>query len=166
MSKISKFFIIISCFVIIIIIFFSISKTQQMVVVIDDNIEAKPLKIQLGHYQDSDCGMVIKSIEYASQVINNDGKTWFFHDHGGMVKWLETKKFKDKAIIWVWAKDSKKWIDGRSAWYSRSDITPMNYGFGSYENKQENFINFEEMIIKMKNGENLTNPFVRKQLGM
>jgi len=103
-------------------------------------------------------------ITYASEVIAPDGKTWFFHDHGGMVKWLEDKPFKQNAKIWVYAKDSKKWIDVKEAYFSQTDITPMEYGFGAYQKKQKNFINFQEMSIKMLRGENMSNPQIRQKL--
>jgi hypothetical protein len=96
---------------IIIAIFLSISNKQQMVTIQKGNIQHKPIDIKLHKYQDSQCGMVIDSIEYASEVISPDGKTWFFHDHGGMIKWLEPRPFKKEAIIWVHALDTNRWID-------------------------------------------------------
>lgn len=165
MNKLVKIVFILGIFALIFVLFVSMSKTQQMVVIQSGNTEAKPLEIKLGHFQDSDCGMVIDILTYASQVINKEGKTWFFHDHGGMVKWLDTKPFKDEAVIWVWAKDTNQWIHGKKALYSRNDKTPMNYGFGAYEHPQNGFIDFEEMRLKMKRGENMTNPFVAKELG-
>ncbi len=162
----SKILFIVGFLVLIGIVFISMSKSQNMIVVTTGNFDKKPLEIKLGHFQDSDCGMVIHSLDYASEVVDKDGKTWFFHDHGGMVKWLESKEFKDETTIWVWAKDAKKWIDGRKAWYSKTDTTPMRYGFGAYENKSDDFVSFDEMSLKMLRGENLTNPNVRKQLGV
>jgi hypothetical protein len=108
--------------------------------------------------------MIIDSIEYASQVIAPNGNTWFFHDHGGMVNWLNRKSFKDKATIWVYAKDSHKWIDGYRAWYSRDETTPMLYGFGAYERRQEQFIDFKTMKLHMLRGEHMGNPIIRQQL--
>ncbi|MGZ5207871.1 MAG: hypothetical protein ACXWB0_02545 [Sulfuricurvum sp.] len=166
MNALSKIVLLIGFLAIMAVTFVSLSKSQQMVVVQSGNHEHKPLSIKLGHFQDSDCGMVIHSLDYASQVVNKEGKTWFFHDHGGMVKWLDSKEFKNDATLWVWAKDTHKWINGRSAWYSRTDITPMNYGFGAYAVKQEGFVSFNEMRTLMMRGENLTNPYVRKQFGM
>ena len=147
------------------VLFISMAKSQKMVVVIEGNSAKKPLEILLGHFQDSDCGMVIHSIEYASQVIASDGKTWFFHDHGGMAKWLLNKK-DPSMIVWVYTKDTNKWIDGKKAWYSQKDKTPMNYGFGAYEKQQDGFIDFALMQDKMAKGENLTNPYIAKQLGV
>ena len=77
------------------------------------NITQTPLEIILGKYQDSDCGMIIDSLEYASQVVASDGKIGF-HDHGGMLNWLKDKSFKDSAKIWVMSKDTKRYIDGKT----------------------------------------------------
>ncbi len=146
------------------VIVLSLANKQQMVVIKTGNMEQKPLTINPGHYQDSDCGMVIESLDYASQVVSPSGKTWFFHDHGGMANWLETTEFKDRAVIWVMSKDTKRWIDGRKAWYSLRDTTPMNYGFGAYEHKQEGFVDFETMRLRMLRGLTLNNPTVKREL--
>ena len=156
--------IIISFLAIIVAIFLTISNKQKMVTIFEGNIDKKPIPIVLNHFQDSDCGMVIDSIEYASQVIAPHGNTWFFHDHGGMVNWLNRKPFKDNATIWVYAKDSQKWIDGYKAWYSRDEITPMLYGFGAYEEKKDKFIDFKTMQLHMLRGEHMGNPIIRQQL--
>ena len=97
-------------------------------------------------------------------IIAPDGKTWFFHDHGGIANWIKDKSFKDNAKIWVMTTDPKKYIDGRLAWYSRTDSTPMKYGFGAYANKQDGFLTFDEMTIKMLRKEDLRNPYIRKEL--
>jgi hypothetical protein len=149
---------------IIAVLFLSLSNQQNMTVIVKDNITKQPVPIILGKFQDSDCGMVIEDLTYASQVIAPNGATWFFHDHGGMVNWLKNKPFKEDAIIWVMSKDSKKWIDGKSAWYSRTDNTPMNFGFGAYENKQKNLIDYTTMSNHMIRGEHLGNPHIKKQL--
>ncbi|MDZ7819642.1 MAG: hypothetical protein U5K55_13990 [Aliarcobacter sp.] len=164
MKKILPFLTIIIIIAIIVIIFLSMSNKKQMVVLKEGNIQQQPLEIILGKYQDSDCGMIIDKMDFASQVVAPDGKTWFFHDHGGMSNWLKDKTFKDTAKIWVRTKDTKKYINGRDAWYSRTDITPMGYGFGAYENKKDGFINFDEMMIKMLRGEDLRNPYIKKEL--
>lgn len=164
MKKILPFFTIIVIIAIIVIIFLSMSNSKQMVVLKEGNTTQTPLDIVLGKYQDSDCGMIIDNLDYVSQVVAPDGKTWFFHDHGGMAHWLKDKAFKDEAKIWVRTIDTKKYIDGRTAWYSQTDITPMRYGFGAYENKQDGFITFEEMSLKMLRGETMANPVYKKEL--
>ena len=164
MKKIVPFLIILIIISIIVGVFFSLASNQQMVVVKEGNLKQLPLKMQANKYQDSDCGMVIKNFEYVSQLISPSGKTYFFHDHGGFVNWLKDKKFKNKAVIWVMSRDSKKWIDGRTAFYSLDDITPMGYGFGAYEFKKENYVNFDTMSLKMLRGETMNNPRIKKQL--
>lgn len=142
----------------------SVAKQQNMVVVVSGNHDKLPLEIELGKYQDSDCGMIIDTIEYASQVVAPNGRTWFFHDHGGMANWLSQRSFKDSAVIWVMSKDSNAWIDGKEAWYSRTDETPMLYGFGAYAHKQEGFVDFESMKLLMLQGQTLANPIIQREL--
>lgn len=149
---------------IILIVFLSMANSQKMTVIYLNNNKKEVIPIIPGKFQDSDCGMVINDLAFSSEVISPSGKTWFFHDHGGMAHWIANKKFKDKAIIWVKTLDTKKYIDGRKAWYSRTDKTPMNYGFGAYEIKKDNLIDFNTMFLYMNRGENLTNPFIKKQL--
>jgi len=164
MKKILPFITLIIIITIIIIIFLSMSQKKQMVVLKEGNTTLTPLEIILGKYQDSDCGMVIDKMDYVSQVIAPDGKTWFFHDHGGMANWIKNKEFKDSAKIWVMSKDTKQYIDARTAWYSRTDNTPMRYGFGAYEVKQDGFITFDEMSLKVLRNETLRNPYIQKEL--
>jgi len=148
----------------IMLVFLSLASNQKMIVVQKGNLKRIPIEMKLNKYQDSDCGMVIKDLEYASQVNAVDGKTWFFHDHGGFVNWLKDKPFKDYVVIWVMSKDTKKWINAKSAYYSQTDITPMGYGFGAYEKKQDGFIDYDTMSLKMLRGETMNNPRIKKQL--
>jgi nitrous oxide reductase accessory protein NosL len=164
MKKFTPLLIVFLFVGLIVALFLSLGKVQKMVVIKEGNLQKIPLEIVLNKYQDSDCGMVIEDITYASEVIAPDGKTWFFHDHGGFVHWLEDKSFKDKAIIWVHTKDTKKWIDAKKAWYSLNDITPMGYGFGAYEKKEDNFVDFSTMRLKMLRGETMNDPKIRKRL--
>jgi hypothetical protein len=164
MKKILPFITLIIIIAIIITIFLSMSNAKQMVVLKEGNTSLTPLEIILGKYQDSDCGMTIEDMTYVSQVVSSDGKTWFFHDHGGMANWLKDKSFKDSAKIWVMSRDTKQYINARTAWYSRTDNTPMRYGFGAYEVKQDGFITFDEMSLKVLRNETLRNPYIQKEL--
>ena len=164
MKKILPFLTLSIIIAIIIIIFLSMSNKKQMVVLKEGNTAQTPLEIVLGKYQDSDCGMTIEDMTYVSQVVSSDGKTWFFHDHGGLANWLKDKPFKDSGKIWVMTKDSKKYIDARMAWFSRTETTPMGYGFGAYEIKKDGLISFEEMLLKVLRNEDLRNPYIKKEL--
>jgi copper chaperone NosL len=164
MKKIAPFLIILLFVVIIVLIFLSLGKTQHMVVIKEGNLKQVPLEIELHKYQDSYCGMIIDDLKYASQVVAQDGKTWFFHDHGDFVLWLENKPFKESAKIWVMSRDTHKWIDGKKAYYSRDEITPMGFGFGAYENKKEGLIGFDEMQLFTLRGETMQDPKIKKML--
>jgi hypothetical protein len=164
MKIIKPILIIVIFLTAIVTVFITISNRQQMVTIFEGNIAKKPIPIVLNHFQDSDCGMVIDSIEYASQVVAPNGRTWFFHDHGGMIKWLEQKPFKKDATIWVHALDSKRWIDAKEAHYTRNEKTPMEYGFGAYEKNIEGLISFREMQLLTLRGETMANPTIRREL--
>jgi len=164
LKKLLPFVIVGMLISVIIIIFLSLAKNQNMTVIHEGNLDRLPIDMKLNKYQDSDCGMVIEDLDHASQVVSREGKTWFFHDHGGFINWLKDKSFKDDVIIWVMAKDTKKWINAKDAHYSLTDITPMGYGFGAYENRSDEMIDFDTMSLKMLRGETMNNPQIRKQL--
>ena len=163
-KNILPIFLVFGIIILIIVVFLSMSSAQSMVVRIDGNMNQKPLKMKLKHYQDSFCGMVIDNMKYASQIVSPKGTTWFFHDHADFVSWLELRTFKNHATIWVHAIDTNSWIDGRKAWYSRDEITPMNSGFGAYKNEQKGFITFDTMRLYTLRGETMVNPAIKKQL--
>lgn len=164
MKKFTPILIVFVFVAIIVALFLSLANVQHMVVIKEGNSQKVPLEIVLHKYQDSDCGMVIEDLSYASQVIAPDGKTWFFHDHGGFIHWLKDKSFEKSAVIWVMSRDTKEWIDGRKAFYSLNEITPMGYGFGAYKRYQEGFVDFETMRLKMLRGETMNNDKIRKKL--
>ena len=164
MKKYTPYLFIVLLIAIIVLLFLSLGKIQKMVVIKEGNFEKIPLEIVLHKYQDSDCGMVIEDMTYVSQVISPDGKTWFFHDHGGFIHWLEDKPFKESAVVWVRTVDTKKYIDAKKAYYSLNDITPMGYGFGAYEQKKQAYVDYETMRLKMLRGETMNDPKLRKKL--
>lgn len=164
MKKITPFLVILTLISIIVSIFLSLASSDRMVVVHEGNLKRIPIEMELNRYQDSDCGMLIEDLHYASQVVAKNGKTWFFHDHGGFVKWLKDKEFKNDVVIWVMSRDTKKWIDATKAFYSLTDITPMGYGFGAYEKKLKGFVDYETMSLRTLRGETMNNPFIKQQL--
>lgn len=164
LKKLTPFLIVLAIVSIIATLFISLASSQHMVVIKKGNTEKKPLVMKLHKYQDSDCGMVIEDLEYASQVIAPDGRTWFFHDHGGFVHWLDDKPFRDNATVWVMSKDTYSWIDGRKAFYTLNEETPMGYGFGAYANFKKGMVTFKDMRLKMLRGETMNNPLIRKKL--
>ena len=164
MKKYAPFIVFGVIVVMVISLFLSLASSQHMITIEKGNTKRVPLKMQPNKYQDSYCGMVIESLDYASQVIAPDGRTWFFHDHGDFVEWLKDKPFKENVVIWVRSLDTHKWIDGKKAFYSLTDDSPMGYGFGAYEHKQPKFVDYKTMRLRMLRGETLKNPLIRKQL--
>ena len=165
MKYVTPIIIVIILIAMITVLFFSMGEVQEMTVVYEGNITKQPIEMKVNHFQDSECGMIIDELSFASQVVAPDGRTWFFHDHGSMAAWLKNKPFRDEAVIWVHDLITGNWIDGRKAWYSRTDNTPMMYGFGAYSEKLDGFIDFETMQDYMIKGKTLLNPEIRKQLG-
>lgn len=164
MKKLAPVFVIVVFIGVIVSVFLLLGKKEQMVVIKEGNHAHKPLPIVLHKYQDSFCGMIIDDLTYASQVVSPDGKTWFFHDHGDFVSWLEDKPFRGSATIWVMSRDTHRWIDGRKAYYSRDEQTPMGFGFGAYEHKKEGLVDFEQMRLFTLRGETMQDPKIRSIL--
>jgi nitrous oxide reductase accessory protein NosL len=164
MKKILPALVIILMLAVVTAIFISIAKEDQPVTVQSGNMAMKPLPIKIGHTNDPQCAMLLKSYRNAVEVVAPDGRTWFFDDPGCMILWLEKKSFRDKAKIWVHTLDTKKWIDARSAYYGVADQTEMRYGFGAREHEGNETIDFREMRLRMLRGENMTDPKIRKKL--
>ena len=164
LKKIFPLLIITVLVIVIITVFLGRAKEQQMLTVYLDNPEQTPVPIKLGHYQDTQCGMPVEHLQDSAQVSIESGKTWFFDDFGCLALWLQNKSFADTARIWVYTRDTERWVDGRQAWYTLIDETPMGYGFGAHERNEAGRVDFETMMTKMLRGENLTDPYVRREL--
>jgi len=130
------FLIIFSLIPLIVVVMLSLSTQKRMIVTIM-NKDKKPITMVSNKYQDAFCGMVIDDLSYSAQVIRDDGKSWFFHDHGDFIEWLKDKPFKNKVIVYVHTIDTNRWIDATKAFYTTTEETPMGYGFGAYEKKKD-----------------------------
>jgi len=164
MKTFKPILIIIVLLLLIIILFSLMGRSQQMVVVFEGNTSREAIPMSPGKFQGSECGMVIQDLNFASQVVAPDGKTWFFDDHGCMAAWLSDKPFEAEAVIWVKDLPSGDWIDGKLAWYTRTDQTPMSYGFGAYKARKPGMITFQAMQAAMLKGETMANPSFRQHL--
>ena len=125
---------------------------------------ASVLLMESGRYQDTQCAMLIEDIDQAAQAVDSLGRTWFFDDVGCLALWLGAPGRRDEMVLWVQARDAGGWIDAREAWYSRDAQTVMEYGFAPYAERRPGFVDFDTMRRMMLRGENLTNPYVRKEL--
>jgi len=164
MKKLAPVLVIVLLIAIIAILVISRARQVRHVTVLRGNSSGEPVEIILNHYQDTQCGMLLEKLEDTAQAVAPDGKTWFFDDVGCLALWLGENPRRDRMRLWAYTRDTKEWIDARRAWYSRTDETVMLYGVAAYRDRQEGFIEFDEMVRKMLRGENLTNPYIRKEL--
>ncbi len=111
------------------------------------------------------CNMELPKSNIYTSKLAQKSDTYWFDDIGCMVLWskennIDLNTIKSK----VFSNDTKKYIDSSKAFYMIDEKTPMSYGFGAYEKKQENSLNFDKVIIKMLRGEHMANPKIRKQI--
>jgi len=131
----------------------------------EHNHDKKPLQFEMGTVQCPQCRMPIASLSNSVQLIVSDGNTYAFDDVGCMVLWInDNEKQLRELTIWVYAHDTKQWVDAKKAYFSLTDSTPMRYGFGAYENEHKNLISFEKMRLRMLRGLTLKDPKIRKKL--
>lgn len=101
------------------------------------------------------CKMVISEKNHVAQVINpNDGKAYKFDDIGCAILWFKENNitWKKDAKIWIADIKSANYLDAKTSHYDTMNITPMAYGFGAHEKKENiktdnnnEIIDFEEM---------------------
>jgi len=127
------------------------------------NTAHKIIEVKPKEYRCSECNMDVEKLDYMAQIITKEGNTYFFDDIGCVVLWLKNHTPDIERIV-TKTLDTHRWIDAKKAWYSRTDATPMGYGFAAYETKKEGMIPYEEMRTLMLQGKNLHDPFVKKQL--
>ncbi|MCF6205475.1 MAG: hypothetical protein L3J47_01085 [Sulfurovum sp.] len=128
-----------------------------------DNTARKPIDITPKAYRCSECNMEIEAMPYMAEMITPEGNTYFFDDIGCLVLWQKTHTVNGAKAV-TKTVDTQKWLDVQDAWYSRTDSTPMGYGFAAYEKRQKGMIPYDEMRTLMLQGKNLHDPFVKKQL--
>ena len=118
------------------------------------------------------CKMVISQRKYAVQVINPKAhRSYMFDDIGCTVLWFKDEKieWEKEAIIYIADVNSGKFIDAKKAYYDIGLITPMDYGFSAYKDKNsvkfpKQIMNYEEVRLKILRGETMQNPLIKKGL--
>lgn len=142
----------------------SAGRRQGHVVILTGNTGRTPVPMEPGVYQDTRCAMLIEDVTQAAQAVDRRGRTWFFDDVGCLALWLDTARDPDELALWVQARDTGQWLDARRAWYVRDAETVMEYGFAPYATVAPDRVDFRTMQRMMLRGENLTDPYVRKEL--
>ena len=140
-----------------------LSGCEKMELVHEDNTAKKPITFAFGHVQCPQCHMEVNALAHSVQAVSPDGKTYIFDDVGCFALWVDGRD-DHTLVVWAYTQDTHQWIDAKQAFYTVRDDTPMGYGFGAYAQNQEGFVGYEEMKLRMKRGENLTDPRIRKRL--
>lgn len=140
------------------------NRQEGHVTILSGNSTRQAVTIVPGRYQGAQCGMTINQVEDSAQAVATDGRTWFFDDVGCLALWLKDNRLRDEMVLWVHSRDTAAWVDARQAWYSRTDETPMGYGFAAYSAEGEGRVDFEEMVRMMQRDQHLNNPSTRDEL--
>ena len=111
------------------------------------------------------CNMPLPDSNIHTSSISGNADTEYFDDIGCMVLWMKENIIDLNSVdIKVFSNDTNRYIDAKNAFYKFNEKTPMMYGFSAYENKQENIIYFNEVMMKILRGEHMANPKIRKQI--
>jgi nitrous oxide reductase accessory protein NosL len=103
------------------------------------------------------CVMVVSDRQNTVQVREpKAGKSYMFDDIGCMVLWFKENhiKWQKEAIIWITDVETGKWIDAKTAFYDKENVTPMAYGFSAHKNrdsikKDKAVFSFDEVTKKI-----------------
>ncbi|MDD3475903.1 MAG: hypothetical protein PHI38_03460 [Sulfurimonas sp.] len=111
------------------------------------------------------CNMPLPSSNIHTAKLQDASQNYYFDDFGCLVLWAKEKNISlDGKKIEVFSNDTNRYIDAKMAYFIINDKTPMNYGFGAYENEVSNSIKSDEVELKMLRGEHMANPKIRKQI--
>lgn len=99
------------------------------------------------------CKMIISDRNYAVQIVNKvDGKRYYYDDIGCAILWFKENQlaWEEDAVIYVTDAKTGKWIDAKKAFWTYGAVTPMNFGFSAFEEKQTNAENYDYSYVKEK----------------
>ncbi|HUH42741.1 MAG TPA: hypothetical protein VLZ29_06475 [Sulfurimonas sp.] len=111
------------------------------------------------------CNMSLPSSNAHTAKLQDGAKSYYFDDFGCLVLWAKDKEISlSYKKIEIFSNDTKRYIDAKVAYFIINDKTPMNYGFGAYENEVNDSIKADEVELKILRGEHMANPKIRKQI--
>ena len=127
--------------------------------------DGKPVTFKPQNVTCPQCHMPLKSLTDSAQIIMKEGTVLVFDDPGCMVIWMDAHKIDPKTLkMWVYTRDTHRWIEAQKAHYSQTDPTPMGYGFGAYEKEAKDRLPFDQMRLRVLRGLTLKDPRIRKKL--
>ncbi len=147
-----------------VIIGYSLYTNDEPIVSMGGNTQRRPILFPLEHTVDPVSKMLIRRYDDACEAILSSGETYFFAEPADMVLWLRERQLLRPPVLWVYTRDTGRWIPARKAWYGVRDATPMGYGFGVREHRCARCLPYREMRRRVLQGESLLNPRIRKRL--
>jgi len=111
------------------------------------------------------CHMELPDSNIHTTILHDKNEQHYFDDAGCMILWFSKNNTDLNAVTTeVFTNDTYKYIKASTAHYKINEKTPMLYGFSAYENIQEGSIFYDEVVIRMRRGEHMANPKIRKQI--
>jgi hypothetical protein len=130
------------------------------------NEEQLPVDFVWDRVACEECNMALSDPHYSAQVIDPDGRAFFFDDIGCAILWLRRQPWKDKARTWVNDVKTTEWIEAKKAnWIYGDPRTPMGYGFAATLSMVDNALDYETVKKWMVIGKTLVNENLTKHLG-
>ena len=151
-------------------IFHNFSKSFLLMVLFvsctNQNKEQLPVELVWDRAVCKMCRMAVSDNRYAAQIVDTNGRAFFFDDIGCAVLWLNNQKKMANARIWVNDKESSEWIEARQAnWIYGDQHTPMGYGFAATKSAVENSLDFQTVTKRILGGDTLVKEHMKKHLG-
>ncbi|MCP3890840.1 MAG: hypothetical protein GY702_18500 [Desulfobulbaceae bacterium] len=129
------------------------------------NEEQLPVDFVWDRVACEECKMALSDPHYSAQVIDLNGKAYYFDDIGCAILWLVRQPWKDGARIWVNDFQTGQWIDAETAnWIYGDPKTPMGYGFAATSSPVEEKMDFKTVLKWMVIGKHLVNENLSKHL--
>ena len=130
------------------------------------NKEQLPVDFVWDRVACEECKMALSDPHYSAQVIDPNGRAYYFDDIGCAILWLRRQSWKNKARTWVNDVKTTEWIDAKKAnWIYGDPKTPMGYGFAATLSPVENVLDYETVKKWMVIGRTLVNENLVKHLG-
>jgi copper chaperone NosL len=95
------------------------------------------------------CRMAISQKQFAAEIIDGKGSAQKFDDIGCMLRYREHQKTTPAAVFVVDYR-TRKWLDGASAYFIRSDRlqTPMGGGIAAFANADSARREFNAPVLR------------------
>ena len=105
--------------------------------------------------------------DYSVQSINKHEDVLWFDDLGCYIEYTkgaDWQKFEgNSAVTWVRDCETDKWLRVEDAWYRFGDRTPMGYGYGALENKNDSTFDYKTTVKRIADGVTMRQSFIKKK---